>query len=122
MEKQDYTSYSYIGMGVPSDPPNVYSLVTRYLPLQIAYWYMAVILFIAEGENDMCHYIRKRKVMYDVEFNKAKEKVEQERTQHHGQVQWRLQKLKNAYDTPTDFFDHHRDHSRSPSGVRRRQG
>ena len=81
---------------------------------------MAVILFIAGGENDMCYYIRKRKVI--VEFTKAKEKVEIERTQHHGQVQWRLQQLENAYDTPTDFFEHHRDHSRSPSGVRQRQG
>ena len=120
-KQEEYTSYTYIGMGVTSDPPNVYSLVTRSLPLSMAYWYMAVILFVAGGENDECFYIRKRKVMYNLNVDAADEKVKKENKKHYAEVSGKLRLLKEKYTTPHDFYVQHANADYSPDPIRRRR-
>ena len=54
-----WTSYSYLGGGVGSDPPDAFGMVSRYMPMNIAIPYAALIAFITGSDVDKACFIRR---------------------------------------------------------------
>ena len=126
----DWNSYSYVGGGVPSDPPNVYGLVSRYMPHRLAVIYVSVVMLISGGQPQEYMFVRKRKLAFQAEISQHEEHIALERARKVAEVSLYLRKLRETYADAnalyTAFFtatpaasSAGRQRSRSPRRVHR---
>ena len=103
-----WTSYSYVGGGVPTDPPNVYGLVSRYMPRRLAIIYLSIIMLISGGEAREYMFIRKRKLAFHKNLTQHEEAIALERARDLQSVQFTSRRLKETYSSAehlyADFF------------------
>ena len=91
-------SYSYLGGGVPWDPPHGHGLVSRGVPLPLAERYLAVVLFFSNG-SVMKEFFCSRsaantgsdKELKELEINQSAANV----TFHLQQLRWRFGTIAN---------------------------
>ena len=91
--KMNSLSYSFLGGGVPCDPPHGHGLVSRGVPLPIAERYLAVVLFFSNGSvMKECFFSRSAantvsdKELKELQINQCGANV----TVHLQQMRWRF--------------------------------
>ena len=58
--EEERLSYTYIGGGVPHQPPFSYPLVTREMSLTYADWLMVVYMFLSNAEPEKVMFVRRQ--------------------------------------------------------------